>query len=106
MKETGRFGNIFGCGMNIGTHYFYDENGYLIKTILYENWFPDEVDGCHSTIQETYISEYAKYQTLKWRKRYQSVYEGDEHKAGIWEEFDEHGNLISSHDYGMKYTRK
>ena len=105
VKETGQSSeDIFACGMNVGTHYFYSEDGHLVKTISYSNWIPEEGDGCHSVIQDKYISEFEKYYTLRYSKMYQSVYEGDEYKTGVWLEFDKDGKLVSSHNYGMKYV--
>ena len=104
VKETGQSSEVFACGMNVGTHYFYSEDGHLVKTISYSNWIPEEGDGCHSVIQDKYISEFEKYYTLRYSKMYQSVYEGDEYKTGVWLEFDKDGKLVSSHNYGMKYV--
>jgi hypothetical protein len=51
------------------------------------------------------IIEFAPQNYVKSKKRFQSAYEGEEYKAGIWEAFNEHGELISSEYYGLKYKK-
>ena len=92
--------------MAVGIHKKFDSTGILLETIEHENWLPDPTQGCHQTIQEKYVVEYFSNGEIKSKMMFQNGYEeGEEHKTGVWQEFDENGKLISSKNYGLKYKK-
>ena len=85
--------------------YLYNSTNRLLRTTNYDNWQQKNANGCHETMHDIYITDFFTDGKVKSIKVIQSCYECEEWNAGLWQEFDSTGNLLSEKDYGWKYEK-
>ncbi len=107
IKSITEGGDVNTCGTPVGTHYYFDESGNLIRKERYDVWILNPNEGCHtSVIQDKYIVEFYTNGKLKSKKQVQSVYEGEDFKFGYWEEFDLNGKLVEEKFFKRHYSKE
>lgn len=94
IRFSGQSDLFHGCRLNTGTHYYYNDEQKLIQTITYTPTLPEGAEACHEThISEQSIQYYPNGQ-ISQKSSYQYSYMGERRKSGLWQWFDESGELV------------
>ncbi len=103
--EIGEQGEVLGCGSVIGVTK-YNNEGELKLESIYDYWLPGEDDGCHAILFSIFNTYYYPNGKIKAKEQLETCYECDECPCGIWEYYDEEGNLTNRHEYGDCFDAK
>lgn len=93
-------GEFQSCGALVDTSRYFNESGTLIKQIYHDHWMPEGAGGCHESVEDSYVTEFFDKGSIKAKKLFRTGYQGVEEKAGVWQEFDKYGVVVSTINYG------
>lgn len=99
IKRLEHQGFFNSCGVIVDTSFYFDPSGNLIKTIYHDHWMPLGAVSCKESMEDLLIREFYPNGSLKAKKRYRRGYQGEQKEVGMWETFDENGNLLSTKNY-------
>lgn len=97
--EIGEQGDVLGCGSIIGVTKYNNDGGLELESI-YDYWLPGEDDGCHAIRFSIFNTYYYPSGKIKTKEQLETCYECDECPCGVWEYYDEDGNITNKLEYG------
>lgn len=89
------------CGVPGGIHRFFDRDGTVQRELVHYIWAEGGDEGsCDFSIVDCVEFTFYSNGKLKSRQVYREPFQGTRKAIGLWQEFDEDGNLVSSRNYG------
>ncbi len=100
VKSIEHQGDFNSCGALVDTSFFYNRSGNLTKTIYHDHWMPLGAISCEESMCDLFVTHYYGDGVVQSKKLYRRAYQGERKNFGVWEDFDEKGNLLSAKEYG------